>query len=86
MKTGFVFIALLICTEAFSQTWVQKASLPRTGILSPFSFSIGGKLYVGGGWDGSSCQNGFYEYDPSSNSWTAKPVYPLPLNLLMVLC
>jgi gliding motility-associated-like protein len=64
--------------SSFSQNWVQKASLPISiGIQSPFSFSIGGMLYVGGGYNGTTT-NGFYKYNPIINTWTTLGNLPTP--------
>ena len=78
-----VFSPLLIFCSTFlnAQTWVQEAPPPSpVGLDGPMWFSIGGKLYVGGGYNSSSgCQTGFYEYDPRTNTWTTKA--PIPIGL-----
>jgi len=56
-----------------SGTWTQLASPPATVGDLPFIFAIGPYIYVGGG--GNSCGgpiNSFYQYDPATNSWTAR--------------
>lgn len=39
-------------------------------------FAIGGKGYVGLGYDGVNFLNDFWCYDPAENSWTKAPAYP----------
>ncbi len=61
--------------------WTQKADLPGSGRRCAFGFAMNGKGYVGGGIDNDEAQLGirladFYEYDPTTNSWTAKANYP----------
>jgi gliding motility-associated-like protein len=83
MKNTKALLSLIIFflqLTLFSQTWVQKASLPIThGIQGCFSFSINGKLYVGGGYDNiiGNVVKGFYEYDRATNSWTVKASVPI---------
>jgi gliding motility-associated-like protein len=63
---------------ALSQSWVQKSSLPiSSGLLAPFSFSINNKLYVGGGYNGTSPSNLFFEYDEVNDSWISKANLPV---------
>src|SRR2546423_11265296 len=56
-------------------SWVQKASLPGGPLAGAASFVVQGKLYVGTGF-----RNGFiwsfYEYDPTTNSWTNAMNFP----------
>lgn len=74
------FIFLQACIVAYSQSWFQKASLPLgKGELAPVAFSINGKLYVGGGYNGSSAMVSFYEYNPNSDTWTPKANLPSPV-------
>jgi gliding motility-associated-like protein len=71
MKVFLFALAGLIHISLFSQTWVQKASLPiSNGLLAPAFFTINGKLYVGAGYAVSATSNAFYEYNPSTNAWT----------------
>jgi|GEM_PF-2113663 len=71
---------VMFVNTCYSQTWIQKADLPNPiGLNAPFSFSIGGKLYVGGGYTGSNASSSFYEYDPATNAWTPKANSPIPL-------
>ena len=72
-------ILLGLHLSLFSQTWIQKDSIPNQGVSGLLSFSISGKLYAGGGYNGSTVLNGFYEYDPAANTWTAKANLPVAL-------
>jgi hypothetical protein len=59
-----------------SNTSIAKTNLPidRCGL---FGFSIDGKGYLGGGVDNNgNVKNEFYEYNPNTNSWTAKANFP----------
>ena len=73
-------ISLLICQFSYSQVWVEEDTLPVSGgTLLPFTFSIGGKLYIGGGYSNGSAQSTLYEYDPASNTITTKASMPVAL-------
>lgn len=77
MKYLFLVVILLFEFNLNAQPWVQKATMPGgTGLDAPIYFSIGSKLYVGGGYTGSSALNTFYEYTPSTNSWAQKANIP----------
>ena len=41
------------------------------------AFSIGGKGYMCSGWDGQSCRNELWEYNPQTDSWVQKASMPL---------
>jgi N-acetylneuraminic acid mutarotase len=77
MKNLYFLLFILLSTQfSYSQSWVQKASLPSGySVYAPFFFSIGGKLYVGGGWN-NNFYNSFYMYDPATNLWAAKANVP----------
>ena len=81
MKHLFTLLVIIILgSSAYGQTWMQKASLPDTTAgYWPISFSIGGKLYVGGGYWNGTVLNTFYEYNPATNLWTKKGNLPLGL-------
>src|SRR4051812_31398963 len=75
-KTFMLITALCAGFAMNAQTWIQKASMPAGNTpYYPYSFSIGGKLYVGGGYTGSAT-NRFFMYDPVTNVWTAKASMP----------
>ena len=76
---GYVFIN---ATNKFWQyapltdTWTLMASVPGPDIIFPFNFVIGDKAYIGGGYNyitatsSFAYYNGFYGYDPATNTWS----------------
>jgi N-acetylneuraminic acid mutarotase len=69
-----------------TNTWTKKTDLGRTPSTpmstpalirrSAAAFAINGKGYIGTGLDGGSATTqDFYEYDPTTDSWTAKLNY-----------
>jgi gliding motility-associated-like protein len=69
-----LFIVVAQCV--LGQAWLQKASLPSGGGLSPVYFTINGKIYVGGGYYGALSSD-FYEYEPATDVWTKKTNLPV---------
>lgn len=60
-----------------TDTWSQKADFPGGARTSAIGFSIGSNGYIGTGLDKADtligiAQKDFWEYSPSSNSWTRK--------------
>src|SRR5690554_1173994 len=57
--------------------WYQRANLP-VARENGAAFSIGNKGYAGFGWNlnASSSLSSVYEFDPSTNSWSAIAPYP----------
>ena len=62
-----------------TNTWTQKTNVPGTPRAWAVGFSIGTKGYIGGAADGpaggsltSTSVSDFYEYNPSTNTWTQK--------------
>lgn len=69
----YLIIFFLSFSKTFSQgAWIQKVNVGGNPRNSAVSFSIGGKGYIGTGWDGGTYYNDFWEYDPAGNSWTQK--------------
>ncbi|GAA4323226.1 Kelch repeat-containing protein [Flaviaesturariibacter amylovorans] len=67
--------------DPLSNAWTSKASFgggasgtARTGAVA---FGIGAKGYMGTGFNGSSAINDFWEYNPATNTWAAKPALPV---------
>ncbi len=54
--------------------WTQKAYVGTVGRQAAVAFSIGGKGYVGTGYNNSSSAylKDFWEYDEATNTWTQK--------------
>lgn len=63
-------------TTPAPDTWTQRPFLPATPREGAISFSIGTKGYLGGG--GSATD--FWEYDPATQSWTARAPLPGPVD------
>lgn len=57
--------------------WKQKATPPGGSRAFCTGFSIGTKGYFGTGSSGGVPYNDFYEYDPSTNTWTTKASLPV---------
>jgi hypothetical protein len=58
-----------------SNSWTQKADIGIYQRSSAVGFSIGSKGYIGTGtafWISTNRTKDFWEYDPSSNTWTQK--------------
>lgn len=65
--------------------WTQIANYPEGKVRGLTAFSVNGKGYVGMGFRRNGTiegepMNTFYEYDPTSNTWTRIQDYPGPLN------
>ena len=81
MKKNLLIITFIsVVSLAFAETpnsWVQKNdvgfNIPGgpTARFGAVSFSIGSKGYLGTGYDGNYKKD-FWEYDPTSNTWTQK--------------
>ncbi|MBI3502490.1 MAG: gliding motility-associated C-terminal domain-containing protein [Bacteroidetes bacterium] len=69
---SLLFLLCFFLSALFSQSWVQKASLPAGGRFSAVAFTIGNKGYLGTGDDVFKTFDDFWEYDPIANSWTQK--------------
>lgn len=70
-------ITLLSISITYAQGgWLEKANVTSSVRLGSFGFSIGSKVYVGGGDNNSNVfLNDFWEYDPTTNVWTQKANY-----------
>lgn len=67
--------------EPISDSWTQKANVPGSARRNAIAFATNTKGYVGLGIDADDAQiatklSDFYEYDPTTNSWTPKANYP----------
>src|SRR5215470_12831637 len=75
MKKLLLTSTILLCIKAsYAQnTWTKKANFGGAAREYATGFTIGGKGYIGTGYDfNSGFHNDFWEYDPASNIWTQK--------------
>lgn len=56
--------------------WVRVSDLDGKPRSNAASFSLGGKGYLTGGYDGEDYYNDLWEYNPDLNSWTQKASLP----------
>ncbi|MBN2424978.1 MAG: hypothetical protein JXR46_11600 [Calditrichaceae bacterium] len=56
--------------------WIEFSDFEGVPRSDAVAFSIGGKGYIGTGYDGSDRLNDFWEFDPKINSWTKKADFP----------
>lgn len=69
-------VLLLSSLSAFAQ-WTTKASFGGNARTFSMSFTIGTKIYVGGGNDGIGILfDDFWEYDQPTDTWTQKANFP----------
>ncbi|MDX5477627.1 MAG: N-acetylneuraminic acid mutarotase [Cyclobacteriaceae bacterium] len=62
--------------EEFSTTKIKD--FPFEGRTGAFSFTLGGKIYMGTGFGSNSTYFGdFWEYNPNTDSWTEKASFPI---------
>ena len=64
-----------------TNSWTQKASLPAAARVVAVGLSLGMKAYLGTGSGDVNAGPGpyyhdFWQYDPSTNSWTSQPDFP----------
>ncbi len=56
--------------DPVADSWTEKAPYGGGPADGGFAFTMSGKAYVGGGFDGANLKNDFWEYDPVADSWT----------------
>lgn len=72
--TFVLWLAALACN---AQQWQQKEDIPVAGRWGAFCFSIGSKIYLGGGYKGNFVNlSDFWEYNTETNEWTQKNDLP----------
>ena len=73
MKNIFTTLILIAAFNAAiaqtADTWVAKADFPDAPAISTILFTIGNKVYYGGGTNMGTCTNDFWMYDPANNTW-----------------
>ena len=79
----------LLAFDPITTSWTSLAPIPGGNTRTfPLGFSINGKGYVGGGWNGfwtltnnppqhPTFYFDFWEYNPATNQWTAKANVPV---------
>jgi N-acetylneuraminic acid mutarotase len=75
---GKVYITLgfdLWVFDSYDKTLIKIGLLPESMIITT-GFEINGKIYIGTG--GIPPQDTFYEFNPSTNTWTKKADFPGP--------
>ncbi len=58
-----------------TNTWANKAAMPTAAML-PGAATVGAKIYVMGGFNGTNDIANNQEYDPVANTWAAKTALP----------
>jgi N-acetylneuraminic acid mutarotase len=78
---GFAVLKELWQYNPANDSWTQKANYPGNGHYGAIAFASDTKAYVGTGlnWGGASAvyHKDFYEYNPTSDTWTQKEDYPV---------
>jgi len=79
MKFSTYFIIFIFSNTLFAGGWIQKADFPADARHRTVGIAISNKAYVGlGHYNGAGINvlfNDWWEYDPSTNSWTQKADY-----------
>jgi hypothetical protein len=70
--------------DPLTDSWTQKANLPGVARRNAIAFTINGKGYVGTGYSQAESILGvelsdFWEYNPTTNSWTQRASYPVAI-------
>lgn len=55
--------------------WIEKKPLPFERDAG-YSFSLNGKGYIGGGFDGQNLNSDLWEYEPFNDTWLQVSIYP----------
>ena len=56
--------------------WKRSSEFEGVGRTEAVSFTIGDKVYIGGGYDGSNRLNDFWEFTQSTGTWIRKADFP----------
>lgn len=79
----FALLAMCVFTSCDSDSevnltnnWTPKSDFEGVARTSAVAFTIGGKAYVGTGFDGESRLSDFWQYDAEQDSWTRLEDFP----------
>jgi N-acetylneuraminic acid mutarotase len=85
-KLAFIFLTLAAfissCTKASTDdtditgNWKRSSEFEGVGRTEGVTFTIGDKVYVGSGFDGTNRLNDFWEYNQTSGTWLRKADFP----------
>jgi len=75
-KLSITLLCLVSAALIYAQTWSLASTVPGQGREAAESFSLNGKIYIGGGINSNGELNDFYQFDPSTNTWTRKANIP----------
>ena len=56
--------------------WARRSEFEGVGRTEAVSFTIGNKVYVGGGFDGNDRLTDFWAFDESTGTWLSKAPFP----------
>ena len=77
MKNLSASVLLLVSLSASAQSeWVQKNNFPGAARESAFSYSVGGKGYIGTGNNASAYFSDYWEYQPATDQWQQRADFP----------
>lgn len=75
-----IFAILIGAFDASATQWIKRADLPNVGRHRAVAIGLGNRGYVGlGHYNGTGVEtyfNDWWAFDPSTNSWSQKAIYP----------
>ncbi|MFM7079454.1 MAG: T9SS type A sorting domain-containing protein [Bacteroidota bacterium] len=75
-KVLLIVISVLFYSQAWADYWVQKADVGGVTRGDATGFTLGGKCYMGTGYNASTYLSDWWEYDPAADTWTQKASHP----------
>ncbi len=86
LQSAIILLCLAIAVSSCSKTstdstdiignWKRSSEFEGVGRTEAVSFTIGDKVYVGSGYDGTSRLNDFWEYNQTNGTWLKKADFP----------
>lgn len=76
IKSPITYLQDFYVYDPIAHTVTKIAPYPGSGREYAVAFTVGGKGYVGLGWDGTASLQDMYAYDPASNSWSKIANFP----------